>query len=397
MTAASGVGPAAGAGGDRDHALVLLGATGFTGRLTAHHLAARLAGSGTRWAIAGRSRPRLEALREELGGEPAIEVVDAADLAGLVDLAGRTRALATTVGPYARHGELVVQACVRTGTHYADITGEPAFTELVRARYDADARRRGVAVVPSCGFESVPADLGAQLTAAHLPDDAPADVRGYVRATGRLSGGTAQTALEAVAARRLPRRRAAVGSEAARPVAPLPPRPHRVPELGAWGVPVPTVDAEVVLRSAAAGDGYGTAFRYGHHVAVRRLAVAAAGAVGLGAFAAAAAVPPTRALLRRVLPASGQGPSATVRARSRFVVTFVGSGGGRRVVTRVSDGDPGYEATAVMLGEALRALGGDGGEGPRAAGVTTPALALGPAYRERLAEAGIAFEVLASG
>ena len=169
----------------RPYDLVLLGATGFTGGLTAAHLAGQLAGTDLRWAIAGRDRSRLEALAATLPGTPSVEVVDVHDLVGLLDLAARTRVLATTVGPFARHGELVAQACVRSGAHYADITGEPAFVDLLRRRYDADARRAGVKLVSCCGFDSVPHDLGVRFTVAQLPDDVPITVRGYVRAQAR--------------------------------------------------------------------------------------------------------------------------------------------------------------------------------------------------------------------
>lgn len=401
---------------ERPYDLVLLGATGFTGRLTARHLARQLQGTSTRWAIAGRDGAKLAAVQAELGGGPEIEVVDVGDLVGLLDLSGRTRALATTVGPFARHGEPVVQACVRSGTHYADITGEPGFVRLIRDRYHANARRRGVTIVSCCGFESVPADLGVGFTVAHLPDDAPIDVRGYVRAVGRLSGGTAHTALEAVASRQLPRAAGWADAGGAgeaedvdeaedadevkdaggtRPVALLPRRLHRIDALGAWAVPMPTLDTEIVLRSARVLDGYGSAFRYGHYARVGRLRTAAAGAAGLGAFAAAAAFAPTRRLVGRALPSPGEGPSAEVRARSRFTLTFVATGGDQEVITRVSGGDPGYEATAIMLGEAVRCLAGQAHAATQAAGVVTPAMALGGAYRQRLHAHGVRFELAA--
>lgn len=381
---------------ERPYDLVLLGATGFTGRLTARHLARQLHGTPTRWAIAGRDGAKLAALRAELPDDPEVEVVDVGDLVGLLDLAGRTRALATTVGPFARHGEPVVQACVRSGTHYADITGEPGFVRLIRDRYHADARRRGVTIVPCCGFESVPADLGVHFTVAHLPDDAPVDVRGYVRAAGRLSGGTAHTALETIASR--PRREPGSGDAeragGARPVALLPQRLHRVDALGAWAVPMPTADVGIVLRSARVLDGYGSAFRYGHYARVGRLPTAAVGAAGLGAFAAAAAFAPTRRLVRRALPSPGEGPSAEVRARSRFTLTFVATGGDQEAITRVTGGDPGYESTAIMLGEAVRCLA-EQAHAADAAGVVTPAMALGGSYRERLHARGVRFEFAA--
>ena len=377
---------------ERDYDLVLLGATGFTGRLTAQHLAARVEGTGIRLAIAGRDRDRLAALRDELPGEVGLEVVDVHDLVGLLGLTARTRALATTVGPFARHGELVVQACVRSGTHYADITGEPGFVELIRARYDGDARRSGVRIVPCCGFDSVPHDLGVRWTVEQLPADLPIRIRGYVRATGRASGGTATSAMEAIAARSTGPLVPPGTEQDGRRIGSLPARLHRVEQLDSYGVPLPTIDPAIVLASARLLDRYGPDFRYGHFAQVRTPAMVAAGIAGAATFGAMASTSPTRAVLRRLLPSQGEGPTPEQRAAGRFSVTFLAEAGEHRLRTRVSGGDPGYDETAKMLGEAGLHLAGD--HDPGVSGVLTPAVALGEPYRLRLEEQGIVFEVL---
>lgn len=377
---------------ERDYDLVLLGATGFTGSLVARHLADRMAGSGRRWAIAGRRGERLREIAAELDDGPDVEVVDVHDLVGLLDLAERTRVVATTVGPFAQHGELVAQACARRGAHYADITGEPGYVDLLEQRYDADARRRGVRLVPCCGFDSVPHDLGAWWTVQHLPDDAPIELRAYVRVDGRFSGGTAHTALDAIggglAPTRLPDR-----SADDRRVRGLPMRVHFAERLGAYGVPLPTVDPAIVRRSALALADYGPDFAYGHYAQVRRRGTVAAGLLGAGAVGALARLGPTRALLRRALPDPGTGPDEARRARSRFQVTFVAETPTRRLVTRVSGGDPGYDETARMLGEAALQLADDPAP-TEPAGLCTPAVGLGAPYQRRLEEVGMRFEVL---
>ena len=374
----------------REYDLVLLGATGFTGRLTAHHLGGRLEGSDTRWAIAGRNRDKLEALAADLPGAPGVLVADTGDLVGLLDVAERTRVLASTVGPYARHGELVVQACVRAGTHYADITGEPGFVELIQDRYGADAQRRGVKVVNCCGFDSVPHDLGVRFTVGHLPDEVPLTVRGYVRAKGQASGGTVRSAIEAIAAGATPK--ASKPSANGRRALPLPARIHRVSQLHAYGVPLPTIDPAIVLRSARVLDGYGSAFRYGHYARVSKLPTVVAGVGAVGTAAALASFGPSRRLLERVVPSSGEGPDEETRAKSSFDVTFIGRGAGTMVMTRVAGGDPGYGETSRMLGEAILSLAED--DGPEVAGILTPAVGLGEPYHQRLVELGITFEVL---
>jgi short subunit dehydrogenase-like uncharacterized protein len=381
-------------GTDRPYDVVLLGATGFTGELTARYLAKRLTGTTTRWAIAGRSRDKLDRVVADLPGDaPAVEVVDVHDRDAMTALAGRTVALATTVGPFAQHGPPVVEACVRAGTEYADITGEPGFVSEVRRRFDEPAREAGIRLVSCCGFDSVPHDLGVAMTVAELPDDVPVTVRGYVEADARFSGGTARTAVNAIASRQMPSQR--VGGDKVREVRSLPMRIHRIDDavgIDGYGVPLPTIDPSIVLRSAATLEGYGLRFRYGHFARIRSLPVVVGGVAGVGAMAALASLPPTRALLEKVLPESGEGPSEERRARSTFSVTFHGEGGGREVVTRVSGGDPGYDETAKMLGEAALSLAQDGASDH--VGAVTPAQGLGASYRSRLESQGMRFEVL---
>lgn len=381
----------------RTYDLVLLGATGFTGGLVAEHLARRLAGTSTRWAVAGRSLERLDAVRDRvaaIGSEPAVEVVDVHDLVGLLRLAAQTRVVATTVGPFVEHGELVVQACIRSGTDYCDITGEPAFVDRIVARYDGDAREQGVRVVPCCGFDSIPPDLGARFTVEQLPDDTPITVRGFVRARGMPSAGTWRTALHVMG-------EADVGSVVGRPrpvaagrrrVRGLPVRVHRVPELEGYGVPLPTIDPAVVLRSARALPGYGPDFRYGHYVHVRRAPTVAGMVAAAGVLAGLTRFRPTRDLLTRLAPA-GEGPSPAQREAGWFQVTFLGQADGHRVTTRVRGGDPGYGDTARMLGESALSLATD--DLPDVAGVVTPAQAFeGGALQDRLERQGMTFEVV---
>ena len=384
---------------DRDYDLVLLGATGFTGGLVAEDLTRQLGASDLRWAIAGRNPDKLAAVRQRLeaidaaGAPDGVEQVDVTDLVGLLDLTARTRALATTVGPYARHGELVVQACVRNGVDYVDITGEPAFVELLRSRYDRDAARQGVRIVNCCGFDSIPHDLGAQLAVEQLPDDAPIRLRGFVSMKGRFSGGTYASAINAIA-----------GGDSlsfvppdpgpGRKVGLLPRRISHEPAVDGWALPMPTIDPQVVLRSAAALSSYGPDFRYGHYMRVSTLPAAGGVLAGVGVAAGLARLGPTRALLDRLAPSSGEGPDETTRERSRFAVVLLGEADGERTRVEVSGGDPGYTETSRMLSEALRSLVEDTEALPDTAGVLTPATAFGPVLRERLQARGMRFEVV---
>ncbi|NUU24118.1 MAG: saccharopine dehydrogenase, partial [Streptomycetaceae bacterium] len=187
---------------DRPHDLVLFGATGFTGALTAEYLV-RHAPASCRWAIAGRNRDKLGALRDRLAAlDPAcadlpLIVADTSDPGSLRAMAAGTRVLASTVGPYLFYGEPLVAACAESGTDYLDLTGEPEFVDRVFVAHHETAVRTGARLVHACGFDSVPYDLGVHFTVAQLPSGVPLTVEGRVRAGGTLSGGTLASALNA--------------------------------------------------------------------------------------------------------------------------------------------------------------------------------------------------------
>src|SRR4051794_13712566 len=187
-------------GSDRELDLVLLGATGFTGALTAEYLA-RHAPAGLRWGLAGRSPEKLERVRDRLAApDPAsadlpLIAADVTDAASLAHLAARTRALITTVGPYLAYGEPLVAACAEAGTDYVDLTGEPEFVDRMYVAHHTTAERSGARIVHACGFDAVPHDLGAYLTVQQLPDGVPITVRGVVRSRATFSGGTFHSAM----------------------------------------------------------------------------------------------------------------------------------------------------------------------------------------------------------
>jgi short subunit dehydrogenase-like uncharacterized protein len=414
---------------DRELDLVLFGATGFVGRLTAHHLAEH-APPGVRIGLAARSRPRLEALAAELGDGAAawpLLVADAADEAAVAGLAARTRVVATTVGPYARYGLPLVAACAAAGTHYCDLTGEVLFVHRSIAENHETARRTGARIVHACGFDSVPSDLGVLLTAEAARSDGtePGPTRLAVRSLrGGFSGGTIDsTRAQADAMRADPGARRVVADPSALVDGPRPPRrpSSRPRRAGLAGVldrvvrasPVrrdpdndhftgPFVMAafntRVVYRSASLLD-YGPDFRY---VEYTDFGAGPAGAVtagvvsaGLLAGLAGMAFAPTRAVLDRVLPAPGEGPSAETMASGRFRmdVTTEATNGARYRTVVAAPYDPGYTGTAVMFGQAALALVEDGDRLPETpGGVLTPATAIGHPLVDRLREHAFTLE-----
>jgi short subunit dehydrogenase-like uncharacterized protein len=402
---------------DRELDLVVYGASGFVGRL----LAARHAGSapaGTRIGLAGRTRARVEEVRAGLGAAAAgwpVLTADSADPAALDELVRCTRVLATTVGPYARYGLPVVEACARAGTHYADLTGEVLFARDAIDRTDAVAQETGARIVHSCGYDSVPSDLAALLLAERARADGAGgltDVTLTAYARGGLSGGTIDSVrgqLEAVAADRSRRRvlgdpYALSPDRAAEPATrqPADVGPPARTRDGRWTAPfvMAGYNTRIVRRSNALQNwAYGRSLRYGEVMGTGRgpggalAAVAVTGglAAGLGAMSFA----PTRALLDRVLPAPGTGPGEETRRSGWFrSVVDAGTEDGRRYrATVAGQGDPGYAATAVMLGESALALALDGDRLPDRAGSLTPATALGDVLVERLRAAGHTYEV----
>ncbi|MFE5301070.1 saccharopine dehydrogenase family protein [Streptomyces sp. NPDC056632] len=388
----------------RPYDVVLFGATGFVGELTAEYLAEH-APSGCRWALAGRSRGKLTALRGRLAerwprcADVPILVADSTDPEALRELADSARVVASTVGPYVWYGEELVAACAEAGTDYVDLTGEAEFVDRMYVRHDARARETGARLVHACGFDSVPHDLGVYFTVQQLPEGVPLRVDGFVRAGAVFSGGTFASALTAFGRgreilraaheRRLHEPRL-VTRRARAPLG----GPRFSRETGTWALPLPTLDPQVVARSARALERYGPDFRYRHYASVRTLPMALGGTAAVGTGALAAQIPSVRRwLMDRYEP--GQGPSAERRARSWFSVRFVGEGGGRRVFTEVSGGDPGYDETAKMLAESALCLALD--DLPKTSGQVTTAVAMGDALLARLQNAGLRFRVAYAG
>jgi short subunit dehydrogenase-like uncharacterized protein len=401
----------------RPYDVVVYGASGFVGRLLAGYLAEH-ASPEVRIALAGRSRARVEEVRKGLPAAardwPVLEA-DSSDVASLDALARQTRVLATTVGPYARYGMPVVEACARAGTHYADLTGEVLFVRDAIDRVDDLARKTGARIVHACGYDSIPSDLSTLLLAERAAADGAGGLRDVCLVAtlrGGFSGGTIDSMraqLEAV--QRDPGRRRLIGDpfalspdRAAEPDTRQPRDagpPARTPD-GRWTAPfvMAPFNTRIVRRSNALQDwAYGRSLRYGEVMGSGRGplgAVTAAGVTaGLAGALAAMSFGPTRALLDRVLPAPGSGPGEEAREKGwfRMVVDAETEDGRRYRATSAGPGDPGYAATAVMLGESALALALDGDRLPARAGSLTPATALGDVLVERLRAAGHTYEV----
>lgn len=376
--------------------ITLLGATGYTGGLTADYLGSHLP-DGATWSIAGRSQAKLEVAADRIeaagGVRPELVEADVTDASSLRGVAEGTRVLVTTVGPYLKHGEPAVKAAAEAGIAYLDLTGEPQFVDDMWLKHHATAVASGARLVHAAGFDSVPYDLGVLYTVQQLPDDVPITVNAYLRAGITPSGGTFHSAIGQFSsfresAKLAKKRRASEERPADRKVRGTG-RLGRAPHDTGWAVPLPTIDPQVVLRSARALPTYGPEFTYGHFAHVRTTRMLAAGAVGVGALAVTAQVPPLRKLLlSRMDP--GDGPEQAQREKAWFKLDLLAEAGGDTLHTRVTGKDPGYGGTAKYLGEAAMSLAFD--DLPDVSGQTTTAVAMGQALIDRLNPEAMKFQ-----
>ncbi|KAI9773569.1 MAG: hypothetical protein M1840_006843 [Geoglossum simile] len=396
---------------DREYEIIVFGATGYTGKLTAQYIATHLP-TNLKWAVSGRSAPRLEALVNELGvlspdrPNPGIETADL-DPESLSSLAKKTHVLISTIGPYTKLGEPVIEACVKNGTHYLDCTGEIPWVKRMIGKYELEAEASGAIIIPQCGIESGPADLISwvlvNLVREKLSKGTKEVIVSIVGMDGGFSGGTLATlftSLETYSLKEL--------AEASKPWALSPVEGAKygrstslmglriVPDLGTLVTsPIATTDRSVVHRTWGLLDGgkaYGMNFRYSEYVKVRN---AFTGVIFRAVFSAAMVAilfPPIRWLVKMTAFAPGQGPSEETFAKNHISVKAIAVADGdspspqRAVAEFHYQGSP-YYLTGVFLAEAaMTILRDDTVARTRGGGFLTPAT-LGQPFLDRLAKA----------
>lgn len=396
----------------REFDLVLCGATGFTGALVAQYLTRHESvGRDLRWALHGRNRAKLEAVRAELAGiDPAaaqlpLLVGDALDPAAMAELAPRATAIATTVGPYARYGRPLAAACAKAGTHYCDLTGEAHFVRDLIDQHHDTCRASGAKLVPACGFDSIPSDIGALVAIdrfAQAHGRAPTRVDTYVRVVkGGFSGGTmaSQLSISELSAdpavrkvwadpRSLCADRDAPRTDEADilPVA----VDKRIDKWTGTFLMAP-FNGKVVRRGLSLRyPDAASRPRYREQMVFGNWAQGQAYTTGLWSMNASLSVGWFRRLVTPMLPQPGEGPVEAARKAGRFVFQVVASDGDAQAEVWVrGDQDPGYGSTSGMLSEAALCLARN--EHPCEGGVLTPATAMGQALVKRLPRAGVTF------
>jgi short subunit dehydrogenase-like uncharacterized protein len=397
--------------------VVIYGATGFTGRQAARYLANRAPDARSlRWAIAGRNREKLERLHRSLPSDVGLIVADAKDTTAIEALVASTRVVLTTAGPYAAFGEPLMRACAMRGVDYVDITGETAHVRRMIDRYHDTARHSGARIVPFCGFDSIPSDLGVLLLVEHFRGRGVGtrEVKGFFRAIGGLNGGTAASMIEML---RHPDDVRAMED-------PLLLNPHELrrtedalvnrdprlplldPDLGRWVAPffMAPINTRVVRRSRAlaslAQADYGSAFSYQEYWDVggpAAFVLASGAAVGISMYQMLSRLPGAANVMERFVPAPGEGPTDKAMDEGHFRALFVGfADDGTKAWALISDkGDPGNRVTVKCICESALALALDRDHLPGApgrAGLLTPATALGLPLVARLRAAGMTLD-----
>jgi short subunit dehydrogenase-like uncharacterized protein len=403
--------------------VVVFGATSFVGQILCRYLIEQFgdpATGGLRWAAAGRSQSKLEALRSELGGTGAklpLIVADAANEAALKTLCAQTQVVISTVGPYALFGEPLVKVCAENGVDYCDLTGEVQWINRMITRYEAAAKKSGARIVHCCGFDSIPSDMGVlflQQAAQKRFGQPCTTVKMRVKAVvGAASGGTVASLMNVV---KEAATNPALRKELANPYSVCPPKhgftvkQNEVrsgqfdPDFQTWITPfvMAAINTRIVHRSNALSiNAYGQQFHYDEatitgpgfkgRLAAQGVAVATAG------FMVAAALPPTRWLIERLVPQPGEGPSPAAQEKGFYDLRFFGrTDSGKTLRVKVTgDRDPGYGSTAKMLGQAAACLVQDIAKSDCPGGFWTPATIFGSHLIARLQDkSGLTFEVL---
>ena len=383
---------------DREFDIIIYGASGFTGRLVAEYLQKEYGGTDLKWAMAGRNVEKLAAVRDEMSVSSDVDIIsaDSSQPDTLAEMAARAKAVITTVGPYQLYGEPLLKACAHAGTDYVDLCGEPAWMKDMIERYDDAAKASGARIVLSCGFDSIPFDLGVyhlQKQAIENHGGACERVRCRVRGMkGTFSGGTAASFMETM--KRAQKQPEVLDwlkdpfSLSPEKGAPQPPihKPMEEPDLGSWATPfiMASINTKNVHRSNALLDyKYGKDFQYGEMVLTGPGEKGEQLAKGMAKSNAFGDNPPK----------PGEGPSKEERENGSYDVMFVGDApNGTRIISSVrGDKDPGYGSTSKMIAEAALTLVKDvQGSG----GVMTPAPAMADGLIDRLqAHAGLTFTI----
>jgi len=402
---------------DRPYDVVLYGASGFTGKQTVQYFAQHVVPGEVRWAIAGRNRHKLESVKAQVGVDVDVLVADTQDQTAIDGVVSQTRVVLNTAGPFALYGNAIVDACVRLGTQYVDITGETPWVKELCDRYHDRAALDGTRIIPLCGFDSVPSDLGTYLVVRHMQQELGVScraVKAYFQVDGGFNGGTLASGFNLYDSGKADQASNPFLLNPSSDCSALERERHRDPQLpqydpdiGTWVAPffMGAINTRVVRRSSALysqwQEPYGSGFTYQEYLKFDpplAWLFAAGVTLGMALFAGAIQHPPIRNLLQPLLPQPGSGPSEKTMNEGWFRCELLGfASDGRKVRLLVGErGDPGNRATVKFLCESALCLALNEDKlpgGKQRGGILTPATGLGDILAERLRNAGMTIEV----
>ncbi len=387
--------------------ITVFGATGFTGELTALYLAEKQKKENFTLAIAGRDEIKLNQLKKKIestspNSKVEIILADVKNYTSLIEMTKVTKNLITTVGPYLEFGENVLKASIEESCNYFDLTGEGKFVYDMEILYGAKAKEKKVKIINCCGFDSIPADLGAYYTVSHLKNKDSIEVECFVSfqsgdnsmfgGFNSISGGTWHSALGIMSGNDLDRQKNSFSkiqkNSPNRKISPVPFAFRLREETKTYGAPLPFVDVEVVLRSAADMEIYGGDFKYGHFAGIKSTPTLIGSVLGIGMIYGLAQFEPTRNLLKSFRK-QGDGPSSELRDKNSYELSFFGRSKSEFVQVLVKGKDPGYGDTSKMLAESALCILKDNNN--EKFGFITPAIAMGANLINRLNLAGMEF------
>lgn len=390
---------------DKDIDIIIYGATGFTGQLCVKYF--QSLETRAKWAIAGRNQEKLRKVAEENLAEVEILIADSDDEVALDNLTLRAKVILSTAGPFHRYGSKLVASCVKNNTHYVDITGENFWVKGLIENHHEEAARKGIRIIPSCGFDSIPSDLGTFFAAKSLGKPIKR-IESFHSYEGGASGGTLETMFSMG--------ELDLGDDLTNPFLLNPEDSYsneqkqlsgdrvgisKKPEIKAWSGPfiMATANTRVVRRSEALlalrQESYGSNFTYQEH-AYHKSWLSAVSSFLLTGLSVLVLLSPLKRLVKPLLPKPGEGPSEAVQENGWFDCKFIAESedGTKSVFNMHGKGDPGYQVTSKLVSECALCLIEDieelpGGRGY--GGVLTSASGLGHSLISRLTKAGIDF------
>ena len=391
---------------DKDIDIIIYGATGFTGQLCVKYF--QSLETQAKWAIAGRNQEKLRKVAEENLSEVEILIADSDDEVALDNLTLRAKVILSTAGPFHRYGSKLVASCVKNNTHYVDITGENFWVKGLIENHHEEAARKGIRIIPSCGFDSIPSDLGTFFAAKSLGKPIKR-IESFHSYEGGASGGTLETMFSMG--------ELDLGDDLTNPFLLNPEDSFsneqkqlsgdrvgisKKPEIKAWSGPfiMATANTRVVRRSEALlalrQESYGSNFTYQEH-AYHKSWLSAVSSLLLTGLSVLVLLSPLKRLVKPFLPKPGEGPSETVQENGWFDCKFIAESedGMKSVFNMHGKGDPGYKVTSKLVSECALCLMEDADSlpgGSEYGGVLTSASGLGQPLISRLKKVGITFK-----